>query len=206
MSITQESLDGDLDVAVDRPRGNLLALAAVAVITVLAIVVGQWWIGAQADASGASDVAVAGAVAPPKIGDAAPGFQAVDLDGAQASLEALRGKPVWVLFMATWCAQCRVEAPDVQQAHVGRDDIHVVAVYLNEQQREVGEYAKRMGLTFTQVPDPAADIAAAYGVRAIPAHYFVDGEGVVREVAVGALSARMIDEAVAKVTGPQAAG
>lgn len=183
-------------------KGSWPAVAAVAVVTVLAILVGNWWVGAQAEANGASDVEVAGAVAPPRAGDPAPGFTAVDLDGGARSLAALRGKPVWVVFMASWCAQCRVEAPDVQQAHVERDDVHVVAVYLSEDQQVAGDYARRLGLTFTQVPDPAAEISAAYGVRAIPAHYFVDARGVVREVAVGALSESQIETHLDRLVSP----
>ncbi|SDL08004.1 TlpA family protein disulfide reductase [Tessaracoccus oleiagri] len=182
--------------------GNWPAVAAVAVITALAILVGNWWVGAQAEADGSSQVEVAGALAPPRVGDPAPGFTAVDLDGGARSLAALRGKPVWVLFMASWCAQCRVEAPDVQQAHLERDDVHVVAVYLSEDQQVAGDYARRVGLTFTQVPDPAAEISAAYGVRAIPAHYFVDARGVVRDVAVGALSESQIETHLDRLVGP----
>lgn len=185
-------------------QGNWLAVAAVAMITVLAIVIGNWWVGAQAEANGSSEVEVAGVVAPPKIGDVAPGFQAVDLDGAAQSLEARGGQPVWILFMASWCAQCRVEAPDIQQAHLERDDVDVMAVYLSEDQRVAGDYARRLGLTFTQLPDPAAEISAAYGVRAIPAHYFVDGQGIVRDVAVGALSESQIDGHLDRLVGRDA--
>lgn len=176
--------------------GSWLAVGAVAVITVLALFFGNWFVGQQAEARGASDVEVTGAAEAPRAGDAAPSFSAVDLEGAPVVFEAYRGKPVWVLFVATWCAQCRVEAPDVQAAHAERDDVEVLAVYLGEDQRTVGGYAERVGLTFEQVPDPVNEIAAAYGVRAIPAHYFVDADGVVQEVAVGALSHEQINGAL----------
>ena len=185
-------------------NGNWLAVGAVAVITVVALFFGNWFVSSQAEASGASDVEVSGVVDPPKVGDVAPSFEAVDLDGAAVSLEALRGKPVWVLFVATWCAQCRIEAPDVQSAHMERDDVDVIAVYLSESPRTVGEYAERVGLTFPQLPDPSTDIAAAYGVRAIPAHYFVDEEGVVNEVLVGALSDEQINDAIDRLVGDSA--
>lgn len=201
MPETKESVDALGEETTGR-GGSWLAIAAVVVVTVLAIFIGQWVVGGDPEAEGASsEVNVAGAAEPPRIGETAPDFQAVDLGGAEESLAARRGKPVWVLFMASWCDQCRVEAPDVQQAHLEREDIDVVAVYLSESEREAGEYAERMGLTFTQVPDPAAEIAAAYGVGAIPAHYFVDADGVVREVAHGALSEERINELIDVVIG-----
>lgn len=186
--------------------GNWLAVGAVAVVTALALIFGNWFVGEQAEAKGASDVEVTGAVEPPRAGDVAPGFEALDLDGAKVALEDYRGKPVWVLFVATWCAQCRVEAPDVQAAYTERDDVEVLAVYLSEDRRTVGGYAERVGLTFDQVPDPVTEIAAAYGVRAIPAHYFVGTDGVVQEVAVGALSHTRINEALDRLVGESTTG
>ena len=84
------------------------------------------------------------------------------------------------------------------------DVVDVMAVYLSEDQRVAGDYARRLGLTFTQLPDPAAEISAAYGVRAIPAHYFVDGQGIVRDVAVGALSESQIDGHLDRLVGRDA--
>lgn len=195
----------DVEATEKKKGGNWIALAVVAVVTVVAIVFGQQFVNSDAEsgdvaaAGGSSAVDVAGVGVAPKIGEPAPTFEATDLAGAKVALEAKRGKPVWVLFMASWCTECRIEAPDVQAAHENRDDIDVVAVYLNEDERAVGEYAERIGLTFEQIPDDLGEIAAAYGVRAIPAHFFIDADGVVQDVLVGALSADRIDEAIDKV-------
>ena len=34
----------------------------------------------------------------------------------EMSLAQMQGKPVWLVFMATWCTGCRTEMPDVQGA------------------------------------------------------------------------------------------
>ncbi len=195
----------DVEAKATNKGGNWLALAVVAVITIVAIVLGQQYVKGDAAATdvaaagGSSAVNVDGVGVAPKVGDEAPAFERTDLAGAEVALEAKRGKPVWVLFMASWCTECRIEAPDVQAAHEQRDDIDVVAVYLNEDEQAAGEYAERVGLTFEQIADSRGDIAAAYGVRAIPAHFFIDADGVVQDVLVGALSADRIDEAIDKV-------
>ena len=192
----------DVEATEKKKGGNWIALAVVAAVTIVAVVLGQQYVKGDAKAAdvaaagGSSTVSVDGVKPAPKVGDAAPTFEATDLDGAKVALEAKRGKPVWMVFMATWCTECRIEAPDVQAAHESRDDIDVIAVYLNEDERTAGEYAERVGLTFNQIADDSGSIAAAYGVRAIPAHFFIDADGTVQDVLVGALSANRIEEAI----------
>lgn len=182
-----------------KPKGNIVGLLIVVVITVVALVVGNWFVGGDDEAGATSDVQVSGAAKAPKVGESAPSFVAQALDG-EVRLEDV-DKPTWLLFMASWCQQCRVEAPDVQQAHLDRDDVDIVAVYIGEDEAKVREYSQRLGLTFAQIPNPNQDIAAAYGVGAIPVHYFIDADGVVREVAFGALSASVIDEKLDALVG-----
>ena len=88
--------------------------------------------------------------------------------------------------------------PDVQAAHeaAGPQGVQVVAVYVGEGPSVVGGYVDRLGLTFTQVPDPQTKLAAAYGVMGVPAHFFIDASGVVRHTWVGVLSPTQMDEAI----------
>ena len=179
----------------DSRWGSILVL----VLVTIAVVVGTYLVMRpdQAD-DGVTAVQIDGVAAAPKVGDEAPAFTATTLDGTPVSLAQLQGRPVWLVFMASWCTSCRAEAPDVQATHqqAGPDGVAVVAVYLNEDASAVREYTQRLGLTFTHVPDPNAEIAAAYGVKGIPAHFFIDRSGVVRAAAVGILSPQQIDDAV----------
>lgn len=189
---------GDWRARVRESRwGSILVLVLVTAL----VVVGAYLVmrPGQGDAE-VTAVQVDGVAAAPKVGEAAPGFTATTLDGTAVSLEEFRGRPVWLVFMASWCTSCRAEAPDVQAAHqqAGTDGVAVIAVYLNEDATAVREYAQRLGLTFTHVPDPNAEIAAAYGVKGIPAHYFIDRAGVLRASKVGILSPQQIDEAIAE--------
>ena len=61
-----------------------------------------------------SRIEVAGVQQPPAVGDSAPGFTATGIDGTPVLLGELRGKPVRLVFMATWCTGCRTEIPDIQ--------------------------------------------------------------------------------------------
>lgn len=188
-----------------RIRGSRLGNFVVIGITALAVGVGVWFVqrpSAEEQAGGAiSQVEVDGATAAPRVGDAAPAFTASALDGDEVGVGSA-GKPVWLLFVATWCSGCRAEMPDVQAAHeaVG-DDVDVVAVYVGESASVVQPYVDRLGLTFTQVTDSRTQLAAAYGVMGVPAHYFIDADGVLQHSWVGVLSPSQIDEALATIGG-----
>ena len=138
----------------------------------------------------------------PAVGEAAPDFTATTTAGASVSLSGLRGQPVWLLFGATWCTECRVEAPDVQAVAVefsGR--VQVMSVYVGEDVATVQGYADRVGLTYPQLADPTQAIAVQYAVMGIPAHYFIDADGAIRKIAVGSLTPQVAREALNGLLG-----
>lgn len=189
-----------------RVRGSRLGNLIVIGVTALAVALGAWVVmrpGEDEQGSGGqvSQVEVDGLAAAPVVGDAAPNFTATDLAGNEVSLAELQGRPVWLLFVATWCSGCRAEMPDVQAAaEANADGLEVVAVYVGEGPAEVEDYVGRLGLTFDQVPDSRSQIAAAYGVMGVPAHYFIDADGTVQHTWVGVLSPDQMSEAITKVS------
>lgn len=187
-----------------RIRGSRLGNLTVLAVTALAVLIGSWLVmrpGDEAAPVAVSKVDVPGAAAAPVVGDQAPGFTATDLNGASVSLDGLRGRPVWLVFMATWCTGCRAEVPDVQGFHEqSGDEVEVIAVYVGEPATAVQPFADRLGLSFTQLPDGQTTLSSAYGVMGVPAHFFLDSAGVVQETRIGVLSPDQIDQAVAKVT------
>lgn len=186
-----------------RVRGSAVGNLVVIGVTALAVAIGAWLVMRPDPADSVSAVEVTGAAVAPRVGQQAPEFRATSLAGDEFSLTELRGRPVWLVFMATWCAGCRAETPDVQAAHeAAGDSIAVVAIYVGENTAAVSPYAERLGLTFTQLPDPRTTISAAYGVLGVPAHFFIDAAGVVQQTQVGVLSPSQIDAAIAKVSKP----
>ena len=179
------------------PLGNIVVLA---VVTAL-ILGAAWWLnqGSASAQGSAVDVPVAAGPAP-EPGGPAPGFAAMTADGAAVSLEALGGKPVWLSFVATWCASCRSEASDVEDAARAADgQVEVISVYLGEDATTVSGYAERLGLTHLQVPDPNKEISSRYRVMSIPTHVFIDSEGTVRSIHTGVMTRAAMDETVRDV-------
>ncbi|WP_314820099.1 TlpA disulfide reductase family protein [Arachnia propionica] len=185
-------------------RSSNFGQAAVVLVTAFAIAVAAWWVvkpeeqdRVRAGTEAVSQVEVAGVQQPPAAGDSAPGFTATDIDGTPISLEGLRGKPVWLVFMATWCTGCRTEIPDIQGVVASRGDaVRVVVIYVGESRNTVSDYSKRVGNDFPEVVDQDQQISAAYGIMGVPTHYFIDAGGVVRQRHVGVLSPDAMTQAI----------
>lgn len=132
-----------------------------------------------------------------QIGEVAPNFTLVDLDGNEHSLKSLRGKPVIVNFWATWCAPCRVEMPEFEQAlaDYAGDDLVILALNREETPEVVEEFfVEEMGLTFTPLLDNTAQVADGYGVFNMPTTYFLNAEGIVSAVHRGPIARVQLDD------------
>ncbi|WP_366180060.1 TlpA disulfide reductase family protein [Actinomyces timonensis] len=176
---------------------NILVLAAATSLILGGVwLTGSWRAeGSAAPASGQGDGGVtmlstgAPSGAAPQVGQEAPAFSATDINGAPVDLTDLRGRPVWLLFGATWCAECRTEAPDVQAiSQEYGDRLTIIAVHVQDNARTVADYVQRLGLTYTTVVDAEDAISSAYGVYGIPAHWFIDADGSIAATRVGAMS------------------
>lgn len=192
-------------------RGSRFGQVAVMIVAAFAIAIAAWWAvkpddagPAQAEIAVVTEVDVAGADRAPVAGQRAPGFTATDLDSQEVVLDAdaMEGRPVWLMFVATWCTGCRTEMPDVQAAAADYgDDVEVIVVYVGEDAAAVSAYSERVGNDFTQVPDRSQAISAAYGIMGVPSHFFIGADGVVEQVQVGLLTPEQMDESLRALTG-----
>jgi peroxiredoxin len=128
------------------------------------------------------------------IGQKAPEFETVNLDGAEIALSDLEGKFVLLNFWATWCSPCRIEMPFLQAQHEQhRDDLAIVGVDFDEPPDLVAEFVEEYGLTFEIALDPGGFIQELYEIRGYPTSYFLDREGVIRSVHIGVMSQSQLD-------------
>jgi peroxiredoxin len=192
--------------AASRPYGRVAGrLQTIVVTAVAAVVVGVLAYSAlglgQTDGITRVELPENAADAAPAVGAVPPNFSGLTYDGRPVSLADYAGRPVWLTFGASWCPDCRTEAPDLEAAYQANKDagLVVLGVFINETAAEVAAYAERASLSFPIAVDPNADIAAAYRSMGIPTHFFIGPDGKVREVRIGALSKDDMARAVAAI-------
>jgi cytochrome c biogenesis protein CcmG/thiol:disulfide interchange protein DsbE len=148
------------------------------------------WAGRMPPALAASGAALSAA---PAVGHPAPDFTLHSPAGESFSLGALRGKPVVLNFWATWCPPCRSEAPELQSASQRYGgQVAVIGVDQGEPGATVQAYAAQQGLTYPSPLDENGRVSLAYGVHALPTTFFIDRDGVIRQIYVGPLSGPLL--------------
>ncbi len=149
------------------------------------LVVGVVWIGVNRVPGGGGEAANALPPAP-AVGHPAPDFTVTTLAGEPFTLSELRGKPVVLNFWATWCPPCRAELPELQAAAQRYDgEIVIAGVNQAEAAGQVREFADAMGLGFVIPLDADAQVSRKYGARSLPTTFFIDREGVIRQIQIG---------------------
>ena len=141
------------------------AKGAAVVILVLVALVAWFVIGVGTDETmsdvetpGAGFVALGEATEGFDIGQRAPELAADDasdevvrdLEGQPITLASLRGRPVWLVFWATWCPPCQAETPDLQRAYAAHEaeGLELIAIDVQETADIVADYMATYELTY----------------------------------------------------------
>ena len=116
-------------------------------------------------------------------------FELRDLGGRPIRLADLRGRVVWLNFWASWCPPCQFETPvlrEMDEAYASRG-LTIVAVNVQQTVEDARDYAQRYGWRFLVGADVSAHVFHAYRVFALPTQFFIDADGILRQVVNGPL-------------------
>ncbi len=118
------------------------------------------------------------------VGDEAPAYAAVDMNGDSVTLASLRGKVVLLNVWATWCAPCREEIPFLQtlyEKHRG-DGLEIIGVSVDArgQEESIKGFVNDFKMTYPVWRDPDERVQSLYLALGVPASYIIDREGVLR--------------------------
>lgn len=151
-------------------------------------------------APGITDLAASSDTVPVglQIGNLAPDFETVDDSGNPFRLSDERGKVVLLNFWGTWCAPCRVEMPEFEQAY---DDYKaqgftIIGVNNGETRDAITAFRAEMGVTFPLVLDASFAIQDLYAVTAFPTTFVIGRDGAIMTYRYGALTAAEIEQFV----------
>ena len=122
-----------------------------------------------------------------KVGEKALDFTLTGIDGAQFSLQGLKGKVLLLDFWATWCGPCKQVMPTIQKIadeYKGKD---VVVFGVNTWERGEGaakKYMESKGFTYSCLL-AGDELAKSYEVPGIPTLLVIGKDGVIVLAEVG---------------------
>ncbi len=136
----------------------------------------------------------------PLVGQPAPAFELVDLEGNTVSLEDLAGKPALVNFWSTWCVPCAYEHPVLAAAAQRyRDRVHFIGVIYQDEPTTVRAYLARRPAWGPSLLDPTGRAAILFGVYGVPETFILDRNGTITAKYDGALDPATLDALLAEV-------
>ncbi|HEX8980971.1 MAG TPA: protein disulfide oxidoreductase [Parasulfuritortus sp.] len=118
---------------------------------------------------------------------AAPGIVGTLADGRPFELDAWRkahaGHAVALHFWADWCPICKTEEGSVSA--LSKDWPVMTVAMSSGSAAQVASYLSKKGLAWPALVDTDGRIAAAYGLKGVPALIVIDRQGAIRSASIG---------------------
>lgn len=119
------------------------------------------------------------------VGDEMPSFTITTLDGKVVESSSLIGKqPVFFVFWATWCPNCKAEIPHINEMAKeftprGMEFLGI-NVGVNDSEKKVQRYAEKYQIQYPLYFDTGSQLTRDFKVSGTPTVIIVDKGGVVR--------------------------
>ena len=138
-------------------------------------------------------------------GTPAPDFTLKSLEGKTHTLQSFKGKVVVLDFWASWCPDCRKDAPDVvrlyKQYHP--KGVEFVGISFDTEAQEWKQAIEKYGIEYLQVSElkgfKESDIAKAYGIHWIPSLIVIGKDG---KVLLSTVHTHKVDTFLKTLTAP----
>ena len=144
-----------------------------------------------------------------KAGLEAPDFKMKTPEGKTFRLSSLRGKTVVLDFWASWCPDCRKEAPEVVRLYneYHPKGVEFVGVSMDTEVEAWRKAISQYGIAYPQVSElkkfKETDIAKAYGVKWIPSMVVVGPDG---KVLLSTVLSYKVDKLLKELTSSKQRG
>ncbi|MFJ7825621.1 thiol-disulfide oxidoreductase ResA [Psychrobacillus sp. NPDC096623] len=131
-----------------------------------------------------------------QVGDDAPDFALVDMNGEKHQLSDYKGQGVFLNFWGTWCKPCEREFPLMDKQYQDYKDkgLEILAVNIGESDFAVQKFIDRKGLSFPVLIDNNKSVMETYKINPLPTTLLINPEGKIEKVITGEMSEEMIKE------------
>jgi thiol-disulfide isomerase/thioredoxin len=135
--------------------------------------------------------------------DLAPDFKLKEFAGEELTLEASRGKVVFLNFWATWCGPCREEIPElIALQNRYKDRLQIIGLVVDDDdENEIRKVIASEGINYP-VALADTDTRLAYGgIAALPTVFVINTEGRVVQKHVGLFDPALYETEVRALLG-----
>ena len=121
-------------------------------------------------------------------------LQVTTMSGKRIDLKQYRGKPVLVVFWATWCKTCEVEMPALEKFYAAhKSSLEIIAVSVDRVKKPVKKYLKQHKLSYPVAWLEAEDTKSNFdNIQVTPTAFLVDPQGKVARKLFGRLSEKQL--------------
>ena len=114
--------------------------------------------------------------------DGAPNVELRGPKGQRQRLADFRGKIVLLKIWASWCPDCKVMFPELDELsrEFKSQGVEVIAVNVDEHRKDADAFLKTQQYQMRVMFDPRARIPDAFAARGVPSSYLIDQRGRIR--------------------------
>lgn len=111
------------------------------------------------------------------IGNKAPNFTTVDIDGKEVSLYDINSEKTLLIFWASWCPHCDEIMPIISKYYTDNSALEVIAVSIDEKKEDFLSSVNESNYGWINIAELKGwngDIVEEYGVVATPSIFLLD--------------------------------
>jgi len=121
----------------------------------------------------------------PAVGSAPPGISLPNLDGKNVNIAEFSGKPMILVFFASWSKSCQEELQTLQElSALYQSSLEVLAISFDKKQKTLKEYVNGQNLSFDFLIDKKLSTLNSYSILVIPTTIAIGRDGKIKSILV----------------------